>query len=378
MDREVTRPRITFGIIVLNGEPFVHYNLSALYPFAHEIIVVEGASPEAAHAASPDGHSTDRTLEILHRFKAQEDPKHKITLITAENEGHLDGFWPGEKDQQSQAYARRATGDWLWQVDIDEFYHAQDMRRVMDHLQSHPETTCLTFQAYHFWGGFDYLIDGGLHRSIRFQGEPWGAYRRVFKWKPGYTYVGHRPPRIADANGNEVTHQHKCNIARLWRYDPPMMYHYSGVFPFQLRFKGQYYANQGWAHARDLVNKFESVLKQVDRSNGLRVVDHFGSYNWLQRFERKHPAVIDQLRHDIQNGIVPVESRRTDDIEQLLADDWYRSRVAVLNKTENLRAWWHIAERSGLCRKLRKAMGYWVSLPRRFAGHLYRRMRRTS
>ena len=112
--------------------------------------------------------------------------------------------------------------------------------------------------------------------------------------------------------------------------------------------------------------------------NGLRVVDHFGSYNWLQRFERKHPAVIDQLRHDIQNGIVPVESRRTDDIEQLLADDWYRSRVAVLNKTENLRAWWHIAERSGLCRKLRKAMGYWVSLPRRFAGHLYRRMRRTS
>ena len=36
-------PRITFGIIVLNGEPFVRYNLRSLYHFAHEIIVVEGA-----------------------------------------------------------------------------------------------------------------------------------------------------------------------------------------------------------------------------------------------------------------------------------------------------------------------------------------------
>ena len=35
-------PSITFGMIVLNGEPFVRYNLRALYPFAHQIIVVEG------------------------------------------------------------------------------------------------------------------------------------------------------------------------------------------------------------------------------------------------------------------------------------------------------------------------------------------------
>jgi hypothetical protein len=36
-------PRITFGMIVLNGEPFMRYNLQAIYPFAHQIIVVEGA-----------------------------------------------------------------------------------------------------------------------------------------------------------------------------------------------------------------------------------------------------------------------------------------------------------------------------------------------
>ena len=44
-------PRVSFGIIVLNGEPFTRYALRALYPFAHQIIVAEGASPHSAHAA---------------------------------------------------------------------------------------------------------------------------------------------------------------------------------------------------------------------------------------------------------------------------------------------------------------------------------------
>src|SRR5512143_3284299 len=93
---------ISFGIIVLNGEPFTRYNLRALYPFAHEIIVVEGAVQAAAGIATPDGHSTDGTLEALRRFKAEEDPEGKLQIVTR------DGFW-SEKDEQSQAYATRAT-----------------------------------------------------------------------------------------------------------------------------------------------------------------------------------------------------------------------------------------------------------------------------
>ena len=50
-------PRVTFGVIVLNGEPFTRYYLRSLYPFAHQIIVVEGPSPGAARIATPDGHS---------------------------------------------------------------------------------------------------------------------------------------------------------------------------------------------------------------------------------------------------------------------------------------------------------------------------------
>ena len=75
----MTSPKISFGIIVLNGEPFVRYNLRSLYPFAHEIIVVEGAAPAAAGIATADGHSRDSTLDTLWRFKAEEDHEQKIS-----------------------------------------------------------------------------------------------------------------------------------------------------------------------------------------------------------------------------------------------------------------------------------------------------------
>ena len=113
---------ITFGIIVLNGEPFTRYCIRALYPHAHEIIIAEGACEGARNIATADGHSRDGTLELLRRIKRLEDPENKITIVTAEDEGHTDGFWPGEKHEQCRAFAKRATGNYLWQVDIDEFY----------------------------------------------------------------------------------------------------------------------------------------------------------------------------------------------------------------------------------------------------------------
>jgi len=75
-----------------SGEPFTGYCLRALYPFAQEILVVEGAAPAAAKLATTDSHSTDGTLETLYRFKAEEDPKGKVLISTRE------GFW-SKKDE---------------------------------------------------------------------------------------------------------------------------------------------------------------------------------------------------------------------------------------------------------------------------------------
>src|SRR5665648_776269 len=165
-------PRVTFGIIVLNGEPFTRYCLRALYPFAHEIIVVEGAHEDTHAVATADGHSIDGTLEALRRFCVEEDREQKVTVVTK------DGFWP-KKDElgrcrtaQSRAYAERATGDYLWQVDIDEFYLADAMRRVLEMLVCDPEISAVSFRQRSFWGSPDIEVQGwplrrksdGVHR----------------------------------------------------------------------------------------------------------------------------------------------------------------------------------------------------------------------
>ena len=128
------KPKITFGILALNAQPFLAANLRALYSFAHQIIVVEGAVRSANRLATPEGHSSDGTLEMLRRFCAEEDPQHKVEVVLAQDAGYTDGLWP-EKDEMSQAYAERATGDWLWQVDADEFYLPEDMVAVMAMLE---------------------------------------------------------------------------------------------------------------------------------------------------------------------------------------------------------------------------------------------------
>ncbi|MEM8863598.1 MAG: glycosyltransferase family 2 protein, partial [Chloroflexota bacterium] len=184
--------KISFGIIVLNGEPFTRYTLRALYPFAHQIIVVEGAAQGAAEIALPNGHSNDDTLATVRDFQEVEDVANKVLLVTAEDEGHANGFWPGEKDEQSQAYAKRATGNYLWQVDVDEFYKREDMEKVIQLLEADRTISAATFKQITFWGSLNTIVDGFYLRS--------GAsyYHRLFEWGEGYHYVTHRPPTVTD------------------------------------------------------------------------------------------------------------------------------------------------------------------------------------
>jgi hypothetical protein len=321
-------------MIVLNGEPFMHYNLRALYPFAHQIVVVEGASPLAAHIATPGGHSTDATLATLQEFQKHEDPQRKLQIVTAEDEGHPDGFWPGEKDQQSQAYARRATGDWLWQIDVDEFYLPGDIRRVCDYLLCHPELRCLTFQAHHFWGGFDYVVEGGLFSSLTFQGEPWGAYRRLFSWEPGASYVTHRPPTVADRAGRTPTARSTRNLTSVLGRPPVRMYHYTNLFPQQVLPKGAYYASLGQPDVRA---RFEAFERPLDLRGGVQIYRHRGTFNWLRRFQGQHPPAAEQLRADLAAGRVQQRMRHSADIERLLGSWRYRALIGLLRPREWLR-----------------------------------------
>lgn len=328
----MTIPRISFGIIVLNGEPWTRYNLRALYPFAHEIIVVEGAVEKARAAATPDGHSTDRTLDVLQRFKAEEDPEGKVQIVTR------DGFWT-TKDEQSQAYAGRATGDYLWQVDIDEFYLPEDMRAVAGLLQRDPAITQVSFFPLTFWGGFDYITDGWY---LRRPGP--NNIQRVFQWRPGFRYVSHIPPVVVDERGRRLREIRPLSGLDMARRGV-RMYHYSLVFPGQVSAKSAYYQQQAWVHSKGAVRWVEDGFLRLNRPFHVHNVYRYPS--WLERFRGKHPPAIEQLRADLAAGVVAVEQRQVDDIERLLDSPLYALGRAALRALSPVYTWAYLLRHQG-------------------------------
>lgn len=305
---------ITFGILALNAMPFLEYNLRALYPYAHQIIVVEGAVRSARALARPDGHSVDGTLEMLQEFKQQRDPQKKLLIISAADAGYADGFWP-EKEEMSRAYAARATGDWLWQVDSDEFYLEDDLAALLEMLSGVPEVTGVSFPYIEFFGGFESYTTGEWHL------HQYPRVPRLFRWAPGYKYTSHRPATVLDDQGRDLSSLH-------WINNPApngramTMYHYSYVFPKQAEQKVGYYSNVTWSAA------FEKNKEWYEAQFlGLKSPMHIGELGglqWLEPFEGKHPAAIQALIEDLRLGRVQIEQRPVADIDRLLASPWYR------------------------------------------------------
>lgn len=313
----MSRPRVTFGLIVLNGEPFTRYCLRSLYPFAHEIIVVEGAVTRAMGQARPDGHSRDGTLEILHDFKAKEDPDDKLTIIAR------DGPWE-EKDAMCRAWTERATGDYIWQVDVDEFYRARDMALVLEILADDPGLTAVAFRqrsffaAPRFENGSSYLLAGG------------DVFRRVFRFGPGSRYVSHRPPTVRDARGLDQFAVNPLPAEALERLDV-RLFHYSLLFPQQVRDKTGYYATWDAPHCRELPGWVEEhYLGRRNPFNLFTVRDQPG---WITPYDGDHPAQAQALWDDVAAGrtaATPYPADGLAELDRLAADPVYRRRIRTL------------------------------------------------
>jgi hypothetical protein len=310
--------KITFGIIVLNGEPLIEYQLKALYPYAHQIIVVEGASFQARDSAATDGHSIDSTLKIVRRFQGEGDPENKVTLVTAEDDGHAQGFWPGEKDEQSRAYARRATGNILWQVDVDEFYRSEDIEKIIHLLATRPEVRQINLRWKNFWGSVHYTVESfAVERHYH---ELGGGVPRIFRWGRDYFYKTHRPPTVIDAGGDDLKEEmlpagelEKLGIC---------IYHYSTIFPGLVQAKTHYHERKRWTDAKEK-DWYASNFLRIRRP--FRVHHLMRDISWLERFEGEHPPEILRMISDLkaQNRTEGVERR--DDVEALLDSKRYQA-----------------------------------------------------
>jgi hypothetical protein len=307
-------PRITFGIIVLNGHPFTRYCLRSIYPYAHEIIVVEGGHEDTKSVTTPDGHSIDGTLEVLNRFKEDEDPENKVQIITRE------GHWP-KKDElgrdrtpQSRAYAERATGDYLWQVDIDEFYRGDDILKIIDIINGDETITGITFPTYTFWGRKDITCDSWeLRRGARY-------YHRLFKWGKGYQYKTHEPPTVLDEKGRDLRDLNWVNGNQM-EARGIYMYHYSLLFPWQVEQKVKVYQDEKPDICSEIVKWAEENYFKI--TNPYRVHNLYQHPSWLEYFYKSHPEQIELMMKDINSGQLKIKLRSMDDVELLLNNKNY-------------------------------------------------------
>ncbi len=312
-------PRITFGMIVLNGEPFTRYCLRAIYPHAYEIIVVEGAVEKARSIATPDGHSTDSTRETLAAFKANEDPENKVKIISR------DGFWD-DKTVMSQAYTELATGDYLWQVDSDEFYLDEDIETIRNLLAKDSTIDGASFRWLVFWGNEQYITDGWMLRSTQ-------GFNRLFRWEQGSDYDHYGPdpkgPTVTTPEGFRVTDGNWLaadDLAQQGIY----LYHFSLVFPSQVLKKSKGYA-AGVSPRVDNSQMYDWAQQNwVTLKNPFRVHNRYQFISWLERYQGPLPQAAVEMFNDIRSGKIQCEMRDMDEAVRIERSPYYRLKRSFL------------------------------------------------
>ena len=212
--------KIAFGMIVFEGDYVLKECLECVYPFAEQILIAEG--PVRFWQEQGKTTSEDNTNDILHHFP---DPDNKIKIVHGQF---------SEKDEQCNAYMQFLNDDvdYFWQIDSDELWKAEDIKKIIKVLEKERYTS-VDVKSCSFYGGFDRYI-GGFERQK-------GNFHRIFKVYPGSYWQTHRPPTMAHRRGTKTLPLKHLDGDTLYDKHGVQMYHYSYVFPEQVRNKIFYY-----------------------------------------------------------------------------------------------------------------------------------------
>jgi len=266
--------KISFETIVFNAvstlpKGMLELCIKNVLPYAHEIFIIEGATKAAdGHywdgntlPFTKDGRSTDGTIEVISNLEKQYPDKIKVVIGN--------GFWPGKTSMFNSV---EPTGDFVWQLDSDEFYHQTDMEKLIGMLEAW-QPHQVEFYANHFFGGFDYCIDEREHG--------WGndpPWRRIFKNIPGRSkWLRHEPPVYSvDGFPNErgfIIDREKTLQAGI------KLFHYAYVQKSQIDFKTKFFNN----------DQYPILWEQFQKNKSTKI---FGSN--VYPFTGKHPKIIEE------------------------------------------------------------------------------------
>lgn len=295
--------KIAFGMIVFESDYVLYECLKQIYPYASQILIAEG--PVKYWQDRGRTTSTDNTNKILQSFP---DPENKIKVIH--------GQWQ-EKDQQSNAYIKHIdpNTEYLWMVDADEIYKSKDIETTIEYLRKH-EPTSLSVQLVTFYGGFDRYLTG-YEQSF--------DCKRIFKLTPGCTWLTHRPPTIKHKFNINLNH---VNGEDFSKETGVYIYHYSYVFPTQVKLKLGYY-KEAVSKSNCIDNYFEDVylkwMQATDKMPIERIYNgvhefktHCRTDCYTAEFKGSHPEAIEENMENLK-------SRISNEIENILNKDHIQS-----------------------------------------------------
>lgn len=148
-------PRLVQCIQAHNEEEFIGLTLASIYNEVDRIIVIEGAVVNRPNQTE-EGHSTDRTWEIIEEFVANSDPEGKVIPIRMKKP------WDDLEAMKTMFLNLMEEGDWVIINDADEFYRPEDIRRLRVAIDRYPHAHEFVPTFLHFYRDFNHVAVPGL------------------------------------------------------------------------------------------------------------------------------------------------------------------------------------------------------------------------
>lgn len=201
--------QVCFQMIVFQSDGFLEPVLETLAQFA-PIIVTEG--PVAYYQAKGFKTSTDHTNEILAKYVPTSNIVHGVFE---------------EKDEMMNRAIHLIPNNTshVWMVDADECYKPEAIENTLKLLD---EYDSVSFTPLTFFGGFNHTLTGFEQRF---------DWIRIQRWHEGARWHTHRPPRVLAPD--LMPYRMKRHLASSENF-----YHYSYVFPKQVKSKIAYYTSR--------------------------------------------------------------------------------------------------------------------------------------
>lgn len=177
-------------------------NLRQHYDLAEEIVIVEGAVPQAIKngLAGPDGLSNDGMENQIQWFIENEDHEKKVKFIRA-----------GEKlnrNRLRQECLNNCTMDWVLIIDADEFYKTEDFGKIRDGIDEAD------------WLGLEMCYYPFMSMADWEMGDQWDPMERLFKRTEELRYPDLDGGQYVCKDGGSMwilKHKHPIDI-KCWHY----------------------------------------------------------------------------------------------------------------------------------------------------------------